>query len=430
MAFLIIDRRPNGRNKSAVNRRRFLDRYRKHIKEAVADAISKRSITDTDRGQDISIPRRDVSEPVFRHGKGGRQERVLPGNKEFVTGDRIKRPPDGAGGGGGKASNQGEGSDEFIFQLSQEEYLDFMFEDLELPNLVKKQLRDMESTRLIKGGYTSAGIPARLNIKQSLRNAHARRIAVGGAVKRRIRDLEAKIVATEAQLLSADVASRPTLESELSELRYQLDRQRRRLNQVPFLDDLDLKYNHLIEEAVPRSCAVMFCLLDVSGSMTREIKDMAKRFFILLHLFLKRNYEKVEVVFIRHHTVASEVDEQEFFYSRETGGTVVSSALTLMNEIIEARYPAADWNIYGAQASDGDNWGDDSPKCRDLLVNSLLPKVQYFSYVEVTPREHQDLWDAYSEIPEQFPDSFAMQEIREVSDIYPAFRGLFERKSE
>ena len=216
----------------------------------------------------------------------------------------------------------------------------------------------------------------------------------------------------------------------MSELRYQLDRQRRRLNQVPFLDDLDLKYNHLIEEPVPRSCAVMFCLLDVSGSMTREIKDMAKRFFILLHLFLKRNYEKVDVVFIRHHTVASEVDEEEFFYSRETGGTVVSSALKLMNEIIDERYSPDDWNIYGAQASDGDNWGDDSPKCRDLLTSSLLPKLQYFSYVEVTPREHQDLWEAYAEIPAEFPDKFAMQEIRDVTDIYPAFRGLFERRTE
>ena len=428
MAFMIIDRRPQGRHKSAVNRRRFLDRYRKQIKKAVADAISERSITDTERGEDISIPRRDVSEPVFRHGQGGRQERVLPGNKEFVTGDRIKRPEGGQGGGGGKASNQGQGTDEFVFQLSQEEYLDVIFEDLELPNLLKKQLKDAKATRMIKGGYTSAGVPARLNVVQSLRNSHARRIALGGAVRRRIRDLEAQIAECEADSEPADEASREQVEERLRALRYDLDRQRRRLNQVPFLDELDLKYNHLVEEPVPRSCAVMFCLLDVSGSMTREIKDMAKRFFILLHLFLKRNYDMVEVVFIRHHTVASEVDEEEFFYSRETGGTVVSSALKLMNDIIEERYPPSDWNIYGAQASDGDNWGDDSPKCRDLLIDLLLPKLQYFSYVEVTPREHQALWEVYTEVLEQYPDHFAMESIHDVKDIFPVFRGLFEKR--
>ena len=104
----------------------------------------------------------------------------------------------------------------------------------------------------------------------------------------------------------------------------------------------------------------MFCLMDVSGSMDEERKDIAKRFFILLYLFLTRNYERIEVVFIRHHTIAKEVDEDEFFHSRESGGTVVSSALKLMQEIIRERYPLTEWNIYAAQASDGDNWDDDS----------------------------------------------------------------------
>lgn len=432
MAFLIIDRRLNGKNKSAVNRQRFLRRYRKHIKKAVADAVNSRSITDTDRGEQISIPKKDVSEPVFRHGRGGAQKRVLPGNREFVTGDRIKRPEGGAGGGGGQASNQGEGMDEFVFELTRDEYLDFMFEDLELPNLVKKQLRDSESYKLIKGGYTREGIPARLNVVQSLRSAQGRRIALSGAIKRRIKVLEAEVDALERQQGEAgkagDSEESRDLAALLADLNEKLHRQRRRLNQVPFLDELDLRYNHMIEEPVPSSCAVMFCVLDVSGSMTREIKDMAKRFFILLHLFLERNYRKVEVVFIRHHTVASEVDEEEFFYSRETGGTVVSSALKLMNEVIDARYPPGDWNIYAAQASDGDNWSDDSPLCRDLLVNSLLAKLQYFTYVEVTAETHQALWEAYAEIPEIFPDNFAMQEIHSFEEIYPVFHDLFKRK--
>lgn len=418
MAFLIIDRRQQGRQKSAINRQRFLKRFRKHIKDAVTDAVNKRSITDMDRGEEISIPRKDISEPIFRNGRGGMQRRVLPGNKEFIRGDRIDRPKGGGGGGGGAASNQGEGMDEFAFELNQQEFLDFMFEDLELPNLVRKQLKDFDSYKLVKGGYMRAGIPARLNIVQSLRGAKARRIALGGAIRREIKELEQQLAAFADHDDSEerrDVVTR-------------LERARRRLNHIPFLDDFDLRYNNMIQQPTPTTSAVMFCLMDVSGSMTQDIKDLAKRFFVLLHLFLKRHYEKTEVVFIRHHTKADEVDEEEFFYSRETGGTVVSSALDLMNTIVRERYPTDSWNIYAAQASDGENWQDDSPKCRELLVKSLLPLVQYFAYVEISSGDQQELWHAYNDIPELFPERFAMRNVKEPADIYPVFRDLFERK--
>ena len=136
----IIDRRLNSKNKSAVNRQRFLRRYRKHIQKAVSDAVTKRSITDIDKGEQISIPSKDISEPTFHHGQGGRQSRVLPGNQEFVTGDHIPRPRGGQGQGAGSgASDSGEGMDDFVFQITQEEFLDFMFEDLELPNMDKLQ---------------------------------------------------------------------------------------------------------------------------------------------------------------------------------------------------------------------------------------------------------------------------------------------------
>ena len=421
MAFLIIDRRQQGKQKSAVNRQRFLKRFRKHIKDAVSDAVGKRSITDMDRGEEISIPRRDISEPVFRHGNGGRQRRVLPGNKEFVTGDRIKRPPGGQGGGGkGKASNTGEGMDEFVFELNQQEFLDFVFEDLELPNLVRKQLKDTDAYKLVQGGYVNEGIPARLNVVQSLRGAQARRIALGGAIRREIKALQAELETLENGAENA-VRSR--------EIGLELERLERRLNHIPFLDDFDLRYNNMLRKPTPTTSAVMFCLMDVSGSMTQDIKDLAKRFFILLHLFLKRHYEKTEVVFIRHHTKADEVDEEEFFYSRETGGTVVSSALELMKEVVEERYPADSWNIYAAQASDGENWHDDSPRCRDVLVNGLLPLVQYYAYVEINSGQDQELWHAYEDVPEQFPDQFAMRKVKEAGDIFPVFRDLFEKQT-
>ena len=417
MALQIIDRRQQGKQKSAVNRQRFLRRFRKHIKEAVTDAVSKRSITDMERGEEISIPRKDISEPIFHHGQGGIQRRVLPGNKEFIRGDRIDRPKGGAGG-GGIASNQGEGMDDFVFELNQQEFLDFVFEDLELPNLVRKQLKDSDAYKLVKGGYTREGIPARLNVVQSLRGAKARRIALGGAIRREIKGLE-----QELEALDDDTDERH------SDIVNKLDRAKRRLNQIPFLDDFDLRYNNMIQQPTPTTSAVMFCLMDVSGSMTQDIKELAKRFFVLLHLFLKRHYGKIDVVFIRHHTKADEVDEEEFFYSRETGGTVVSSALELMQSIIRERYPTDSWNIYAAQASDGENWQDDSPRCRDLLVKSLLPLVQYYAYVEINSRQQQDLWNTYIEVSEKFPEQFAMRTVNEAADIFPVFRELFERKS-
>jgi uncharacterized sporulation protein YeaH/YhbH (DUF444 family) len=186
----------------------------------------------------------------------------------------------------------------------------------------------------------------------------------------------------------------------------------------------------LVQQPLPTSNAVMFCLMDVSGSMTQDVKDLAKRFFILLHLFLKQTYKKIDVIFIRHHTIASEVDEEEFFYSRETGGTVVSSALELMLKVIRDRYPSADWNIYAAQASDGENWQDDSPIARDLLMKSILPLVQFYAYVEITKSDHQALWTAYEELLEKFADSFAMKKVSEAADIFPVFHELFQRKSE
>lgn len=419
----IIDRRPNSKNKSTVNRQRFLRRYKKHIKRAVEDSISERSITDIDRGEKIGIPTRDVSEPIFHHGSGGERRIIHPGNKEFVTGDRMPRPKGGGGGGGSQASDSGEGMDEFQFQISHDEFLEVMFEGLELPNLVKRQLAGSDVFKSVRAGYSSVGNPNQINIVRSMRGALARRTALVGRPRRELREA----LKEYEELQAADAATRDAermllLEDKIKKLRV-------RVGSIPFLDTFDLKYNLNTKVPLPRSKAVMFCLMDVSGSMNQATKDIAKRFFILLYLFLQRNYDRTEVVFIRHHTSAKEVDEEEFFYSRETGGTIVSSALQMMKSIIHERYPAEEWNIYGAQASDGDNWNDDSQTCFDLLVNDIMPHVQHYSYVEITPREHQALWESYALVQEQFKGYFAMQQIIDTRDIYPVFRELFQRKA-
>lgn len=416
-----IDRRPNGRHKSAVNRQRFMRRFKKQIQEAVREAISGRSIKQVDEsGEKITIPAKDISEPAFTYGEGGVRNIIFPGNKEFIPGDLIKRPnQDGQGRGGSQAGNTPEeGQDDFAFEISKEEFLDLFFEDLALPNLVKTQIAKMPNYKMIRAGYTSQGIPANINIVRSLREALGRRLAIKAAKK-------TKLTALENEL--ASLPNNDDNASRIAEIQDEMARLKRTMETIPFIDPFDLKYNNRVMRPEPSTQAVMFCLMDVSGSMDEAKKDIAKRFFILLYLFLSRTYENVEVVFIRHHTSAKEVNEEEFFYSRETGGTVVSSALELMRDIMVARYPTSDWNIYAAQASDGDNWNNDSPRCKEILINDILAFVQYFAYVEIMPRHHQSLWEAYLTIQESFPQ-FAMQHIESVKDIYPVFRELFKRQ--
>jgi len=416
-----IDRRQNAGKKSTVNRQRFLRRYKNQIKEAVANAIGKRSITEIDRGEQIIIPSKDLAEPHFTRGKGGHVERILPGNDEYLAGDHIKRPPqDDQSGSGGNASNQGEGSDDFIFSLTREEFLELYFDELELPDLIKKELAQINTSKTIRAGFKTTGIPTNINILRSMRQATGRRTALAAPYKRELKKTEALLAVLNACPVP-DEMERLKLEEEIAFLK-------KKIKALPFIDTIDLRYNNRIRIPAPSTQAVMFCIMDVSGSMDEAKKEIAKRFFILLYLFLTKNYQKIELVFIRHHTSAKEVSEEDFFYSRETGGTVVSSALELLNQIICKRYPPSAWNIYAAQASDGDNWNADSPYCLELLQNKILPMLQYFAYIEIMPRHHQSLWEMYQRLTTQFPQ-FAMENIDTVADIYPVFRALFKRKS-
>ena len=416
-----IDRRLNGKNKSAVNRQRFIRRYKQQIKQAVSDAISKRSVTDLSSGESISIPARDITEPFFHQGQGGVKQRVHPGNDQFSPADRIPRPQGGAGGSGkGDASADGEGSDDFVFAISKDEYLDLLFEDLALPDLKYNQLDKLVQYKTVRAGYRAEGVPANIDIVRSLRGSLARRIAMSADKKQQLRQAEAELAELELAAVPDELARRALLER-ISELK-------QRLAAVPFIDSFDLRFRNYQKKPEPTSKAVMFCLMDVSGSMDQATKEMAKRFYILLYLFLSRSYKNVEVVYIRHHTQAKEVDEQEFFYSQETGGTIVSSALKLMQEIIAKRFNPQEWNIYAAQASDGDNWAEDSPLCAELLSKQILPAVRYYAYIEITPRAHQSLWEQYERLRASQP-KLALQHIREVSDIYPVFRELFKKQA-
>ncbi|HUR89655.1 MAG TPA: YeaH/YhbH family protein [Ramlibacter sp.] len=418
MLHQVIDRRLSGKNKSISNRERFLRRYREQIRDAVRKAVGDRSIKDIEQGTDISLPKRDVGEPIFSHGPGGTREIVHPGNREYIKGDRIQRPQGGAGGSGGRgASNDGQGEDDFTFRITREEFMNYFFDDLALPRLIRTQLlADVPEWKMRRAGYVSEGNPTSLHVVRSMRVALGRRIAMGGESRLELRRLEKLLREREDQ----DAPG-----TELAKLKEEIEELRTRLKRVPFLDPFDLRYRNRVREPLPTSKAVMFCLMDVSGSMDEARKDLAKRFFILLYLFLSRHYEKTEVIFIRHHTQAAEVTEDEFFHATESGGTVVSSALTLMHEIIRDRYAGSEWNIYGAQASDGDNWQQDSSKCRELLEAKLLPMCRYFAYVQVAD-EDQNLWEEYTRVRDGNAN-FAMQKIVTPAQIFPVFRDLFKK---
>ena len=429
MTARIVDRRFDSKNKSSVNRGRFIKRFKGQIRKAVADAVGQRGVRDLDNGEKVGIPGKDIEEPQFGHGRGGSWETINPGNDRFSRGDQVDRPQGGASGqGSGRAGKEGESLDDFVFTLTRDEFLDIFFDELALPNLVKRQLARIDQYRRLRSGYTQSGVPTNINLGRTMRGAAGRRIAVGAPYAAKLRALEAELkTLLEQAALAPDLTQED--DPEITRVRREIARLRARMDAVPFIDTFDLRYNNRIRVPQPTTQAVMFCLLDVSGSMDEGRKNIAKRFFMLLYLFLTRNYERTEVVFIRHHTVAFEVDEDEFFTSRESGGTVVSSALELMRKIIVDRYPSGLWNIYGAQASDGDNWNDDSPRCRALLEASLLPLTQYFAYIEITEGPAQNLWHEYQKLQSTHPGHFAMQRIANVTDIYPVFRELFKKRA-
>ncbi|MEX3010319.1 YeaH/YhbH family protein [Hoeflea sp. TYP-13] len=429
-----VDRRLNPKDKSLGNRRRFLKRVRSHVKKSVDEAVRERGIADADRGERVIVPSGSISEPTFRHStKAGRREYTSTGNKSFRTGDKIKKPPAGGAGGGGKTgTDTGEGEDDFLFVLSREEFLDLFFEDMELPNLVKRGLKQIEVKRPHRAGYSITGSPANISVERTMRNSLGRRMAL-----KRPKDLEVRELREEIFKLEAISSPTPEQRTELSMLHEMLEEMLRRQRLVAYIDPLDVRYNYFEQRPEPREHAVMFCLMDVSASMGEREKDLAKRFFVLLHLFLSRRYEAIDLVFVRHTHNAQEVDEETFFYAKETGGTVVSTALVEAKRLIEERYPPSEWNIYIAQASDGENYSGDSKKCVTLLNEELMKNCQYFAYVEIVDEAEAEflnseengveLWREYRRVASRWPN-FAMKRISRPADIYPVFRELFAKK--
>ena len=432
----IIDRRLNPQGKSHPNRQRFIRRAKKELTEAVRNVSGRRKIADMGEEEQVWVRTDRLQEPQIRHStEQGERDHVLPGNKQYEEGDRIKRPSQEGGGRGGEASEDGGGEDAFQFALSQDEFLDIFFDDLELPDLLRKQMKSSDSFAYVRAGHSTSGAVTNLNVKKTMQNSLARRTALK---RPRLADILAAAAEMEA-LTKADAANdsskdlreaSPGDAERRDALQALLDEHRRRSRRIPFIDPVDVRYNRFEPVPQPVTSAVMFCLMDVSGSMTEHMKDLAKRFFKLLYLFLQRRYKNVELVFIRHTHLAREVDEETFFMSRETGGTIVSTAFEEMLRVVAARYPRDQWNIYAAQASDGDNTAADNARVAQLLKQNILPLCRYFAYLEVGDPDGRglltDLWRTYEALV-RTGQPIAMRKVSERSQIFPVFHDLFVR---
>jgi uncharacterized sporulation protein YeaH/YhbH (DUF444 family) len=344
---------------------------------------------------------------------------VLPGNKKFVEGDILPRPSGGSGK-GGRQAGEGDSEDAFRFVLSRDEFVDLFLDDLELPDLAKRKLAEVESEGIRRAGYSTSGSPANISISRTVSRALARRVALRRPRPEALAELE-----TELETCS---------EERRAEVLAEIEALKTKIRRIPFIDPIDIRYRRFETVPKPVAQAVMFCLMDVSGSMTEHMKDLAKRFYMLLYVFLKRRYRHVEIVFIRHTDRAEEVDEQTFFHGPASGGTLVSSALEAMHDIVRTRFRPADWNIYAAQASDGDNSYADGELTGRLLTDMILPVTQFFAYLEVGQENglsyempNSALWTLYEGLRANGAP-LSMRKVNERSEIFPVFHDLFQRR--
>lgn len=386
----IIDRRLNGKGKSAPNRQKFLKRYKRQIKESIKGKLNQKSLEDIGKARnvDIDIDGNTTREPDYHYDpKSGRRTIVNSGNDKYSKQDKIRKPWNQQGKGRG-AGNEGEGEDDFTFTLTREEFIDLYFEDMELPSFIKESIAASTKFKYKRAGYTRDGIPTRLNAKKTMEMAIARRIAAKAQGKKK----------------------------------------------PLYLDDVDVRYDNIVKKPYPILKAVMFMVMDVSGSMMEKDKTLSKKFFLLLYLFLTKCYDEVEIRFIRYTHEAEEVDEETFFYHPKNGGTIASTAFNLINNIIEDEIDLSNTNVYLAQASDGDNWPDDNDLAIELLKEKILPKVQYMAYIQT--RKIEDSWghgpSLYSTYSTLLLDheNFNAKLVQEDKDVYPVLRELFEKKYE
>ena len=293
MSVNIVDKRKINRDRSTENRQRFLRRMRKTIKEQLPGIIQGRAIKDiANTGGSVKINRKTIREPSIHHDQGGIRDIVSHGNKKYVIGDEIEKDPDGQGGMRGRQAGTGQSEDDFVVDISREEFLDFFFEDLELPDLIRTELTKLKEIKIEKAGFQPDGSPNNLSLIRSYKQSLIRRISLRNAIDEEIAELEERLKGNPLD----GVAN-----ARLKELI-------KRKESLPLFEDMDLRYHASIKREIPIAHATMIMIMDNSGSMGLKEKTIARKFFWLLYSFLKREYDEVDMVFISHTDEAKEME--------------------------------------------------------------------------------------------------------------------------
>jgi uncharacterized protein len=378
-------------DRAAGDRARHRDKVRQAIRENIADIIAEESIIGKDRDRIIKVPIRGIKEYGFIYGNAA--PGVGQGNGESQPGQVVGRQ-EAEGQGRPDRAGDRPGIDYYETDVRLDELIDLMFEDLELPDLERKKLREIPAERTAKRkGYRQVGIRQRLDKRRTVRARVKRMMATRG------RDAQ-----------------------ELEVVEEENDREDR----FPFHED-DLTYRHLITDVREESNAVVVCIMDTSGSMDTMKKYLARCFFFLLYQFIRTKYRNVEIVFIAHHTEAKEVTEDEFFHKGESGGTLISSGYVKALDIVTERYHPSLWNIYAFHCSDGDNFDTDNPTAL-RAAKELTDVCNLFGYGEIKPLGSRSYESSMLNVFRRLDaDNFQTVLIERKEDVWPSFKALLAK---
>lgn len=397
-----------GRDRSAEDRRRHRELVEESIKKNLGNIIAEESIIGKSRDKKIKIPIRGIKEFQFVYGRN--KPGIGSGDGSEKRGDKFTGEAQ-SGSGKGRAGNQ-EGEEIYETEITIEEVIRYLFDDLNLPDIDKKQLSQLEEKSYRKLGYQQRGIPPRLAKKRST----VEKIKRKQATKRTLNELN------QEKTQKYDEDSEENSETHVSSI--QINGLQK--NRFPFIED-DLRYYRIKEDNKKDYNAVVLCIMDVSGSMDQTKKYLARSFYFLLYQFLQLKYSNVEVVFIAHTTTAKEVNEKEFFHRGESGGTYISSGYEKALEIISERYSPSNWNIYAFHCSDGDNWSEDNKKAVDS-ANKLCEVCNLFGYGEIVPGYYSMGSTIKAELQSKIDSkNFAAININKKEDVLPALKKLLEK---
>lgn len=440
-SYIFVDRRKTGRGKSIPNRQRLLRRIKDAIQSAKPNDIASGGVKNMTGGgsspvNPVKVAKHSLHEPSFHYARSsGKHDIVLIGNDEWERGDDFPLSGDeeGQGGVGGPGE---DGEDDFIVNISKDEYLNVFFEDCELPDLQETHEKDLPEYQPKHAGFQKHGNPGQLSVKRSFKNSLGRRLALTKNARDELEECEAEYQALVLRLgdVTNPLSETNEVHERLAWLETRITELRTKISSTPYFEELDLRFTKKEKVLVKSAEAVFVMIMDISGSMDEEKKRMARKFFSLQYAFIHRKYPQTDLVFIAHTEAAEEMTEEEFFSTRKSGGTIVSPAYQLAHKIIKERYDAHDTNIYLSQATDGDNWDSDNGACIDELEDKgLLSKVRHMSYVQVGQSfaaaygSGITLWNAVESVAKT-TKKISMVKINDDTEVFEAFHKIYKKK--